>query len=48
MSTKEKASMGLRFQQAVTLDNFLDGYNAQLKRADKQSRKNGGNQTRQL
>lgn len=27
---KEKASMGLRFQQAVTLDDFLHGYNAQL------------------
>ena len=33
MSMKEKASMGLRFQQAVTLDDFLDGYNAELNMA---------------
>ncbi|CAL6333702.1 unnamed protein product [Bathycoccus prasinos] len=30
ISMKGKASMFLRFQQAVTLDDFLDGYNAQL------------------
>ncbi|CAL6334772.1 unnamed protein product [Bathycoccus prasinos] len=30
ISSKEKASMGLRFQQAVTLDDFLDGYNTQV------------------
>ena len=30
MSTKEKASMGLCFREAVTLDDFLDGYNTQV------------------
>ncbi|CAL6366431.1 unnamed protein product [Bathycoccus prasinos] len=29
MSSKEKASMGLCFREAVTLDDFLDGYNTQ-------------------
>ena len=27
---KEKVSMGLRFREAVTLDDFLDGYNTQV------------------
>ena len=27
---RKNASMGLRFQQAVTLDDFLDGYNTQV------------------
>jgi len=35
MSSKEKASMGLRFQQAVTLDDFLDGYNTKVNLAPK-------------
>ena len=30
MSSKEKASMGLCFREAVTLDDFLDGYNTQV------------------
>jgi len=32
---KEKVSMGLRFQQAVTLEDFLDGYNTQVNLAPK-------------